>query len=279
MLRRSSFWLIVILALFAVACGGDEEAGTDGSTCDPAKAAEPGNYERSHQLGDLEQHYWVVVPSSYDGTAATPLYVLMPGGAGLAEPALVAWGPSLVGLDALVVFPDLAGAGRDDVATIRALVDDVADGYCIDRTRVYATGGSSSAGATARLMANASDVFAAFAVGIGSFGADGRDPVGPVPLLAWAGTTDFVSVERSVAQWAAVNNCDAPVVTDLGSDVAHHHYQGCDAPLEYYYFKGMGHQVPSHECGEIGGYCAEYQEFDFWADAGAFFAANPLDAP
>ncbi len=293
--------VLVALALMAVSACGDEDSvpesapaatgtstpatvdDTDGAGggCDDPSAVEPGAYEHGHTHAGVEQANFVVVPETYESGTPAHLYIVVPGGSGSAEGALMGWGPNLVGVDALVVFPELGHPASRTVPMMRALIDDVADTYCIDRSRVYATGTSASAGFTSRLMADASDVIAAFAPGIGRFPTTGLEPIGPVPLIAWSGDIDRAQVELSVAEWAAANGCTAePTVSDLGSGIAHHHYEGCAAPTEYYYFAGMGHQVPNHDCSAVGPqYCAEYQEFDFWEEVSRFFDAHPLPAP
>ena len=281
-----SFPVLALVLMSVAGCSADDTADStpvtdtvtqdDASHCDSLESIEPGQYQQSHILEGVEQAYWVVVPEGYSTNAAADLYIVVPGGSGGAQAAVTAWGPGLTGLDAVVVFPEVATEETKTVPMIRALIDDVANQYCIDSSRIYATGGSSAAGFTARLMAEASDVIAAFAQGIGRFGTIGLEPIGPVPFIAWSGDFDRGQVEDSVAEWIESNGCtNVPVVSDLGSGVAHHHYESCDAPSEYYYFEGMGHQVPVHDCSGIQ-YCAEYEEFDFWDDVGSFFDANPL---
>ncbi len=271
-------------ACFVPACGGGEpadigeDAGAGVATCSPSQSAEPGLEEQHHTLDGIDQPYWVAVPENYDSSTPVSVYIIVPGGSGSAQSAAAGWSPTLGGLDALVVFADVAKADRRTVPMIRALIDDVADRFCVDRNRVFASGTSANAGFTGRLMADASDVIAAFAPGIGRFGTLGLEPIGPVPLIAWSGDPDRTTVESSVAEWAVSNGCDGePSVSDLGPGIAHHHYEGCDAATEYYYFAGMGHQVPSHDCSaDRSGFCAEYEQFDFWDDVGGFFEAHPL---
>lgn len=69
---------------------------------------------------------------------------------------------------------------------------------------------------------------------------------------------------------------DLPTVSDLGSEISWHRYEGCDAPVEFYDFVGMGHTVPLHDCGGEFLFCSEYEEFDFWETATEFFDNNPL---
>lgn len=280
---------LLALALTSVTSCDDDSADSTPATelaaqgdvthCDSLESIEPGQYQQSHTHEGVEQAYWVVVPDGDSTSSAANVYLVVPGGSGGAQAALTDWAPTLIGLEALVVFPDVASPETRTVPMIRALIDDVANQYCIDDSRIYATGTSATAGFTARLMAEASDVIAAFAPGIGKFGTIGLEPMAPVPFIAWSGTPDRGQVEGSVAEWADANGCETvPRVSDLGSGVAHHHYEGCDAPSEYYYFDGMGHQVPNHDCSEGSRFCAEYEEFDFWEDVGGFFDANPLSA-
>lgn len=292
--------LVALTLVGVVSCGDDDDAAdsttatteqatpasagtSDGplvgaapiQECEPARPFEAGDHPGSNVVGEIEQNYWVVVPPSYDGVNPVAVYLLLPGGAGSAEPALAGWGPSLAGLDALVVVPDVFGLRRD-VDVSRALVDKVASEYCVAPTQVYAVASSSSAGQAGRLMAHAPDVIAASAIGLGSFGAIGLEPTSPVPVLAWTGDPDRQRTTEGVEVWVGHNGCARePTVSDLGSEISWSHYEGCDAAVEFYDFVGMGHRVPVHDCHGQFGYCAEYAEFDFWEVVSEFFAENP----
>jgi poly(3-hydroxybutyrate) depolymerase len=255
---------------------GDPQVATSGE-CDPARPAEAGDYPGTNRADDVEQAYWVVVPPSYDGVKPADLYLLLPGGSGNADVALAGWGPSLGGLDALVLIADLRESGTRNVEVLRALIDEVAAEYCVDATGVYVIGSSTSAAIAGRLMFAAPDLIAAAAVGVGDFRPEGMEPTAPVPLLVWTGDVDRWGAAPAAEEWAVHNGCDSePTVRDLGSGISWHHYEGCDATVEFYDFVGMGHMVPLHDCHGDAVFCSEYEEFDFWETASEFFDDNPL---
>ncbi len=221
--------LLGCIALLAASCGGSDFSTAVSSGCDLERPMEPGTHTGVVTYADSEQRYWVVVPASYDGTNPMPVYLLLPGGAGRAEPALAGWEPQFAGLDALVVAPDRGGTMKD-VEMVRALVGQIGSDYCVSESNVYAIAGSSSGVLAGWLMALTPDVVAAFAVGIGNFRPGRAEPSVPVPLHAYTGDADRSVVAGSVGYWAAHNGCDsAPTVTDLGSGITWNHYEGCDA--------------------------------------------------
>ena len=270
--------------LLAAACGASDgitsssDASLGGRTCTPARPAESGVSSDVHVVGDVEQPYWVLVPSGYTGAELRPLYLMLPGGAGDGELAMLGWRPAfeMSASPAILVFPDLR-SGRRDVKVLRELIGTVADDFCIDIDRVYAIGGSSSATITAQLVTDAPDAVAAAVIGIGGF-INTDNPDTAAPVLAYTGGTDLAATGNSVERWAERNRCTPqPTVTDLGSDVFHRHYEDCAEPLEFYVLENMGHRVPFHQCEEGSPYCAEFAEFDLIEAADEFFAQHSID--
>lgn len=186
----------------------------------------------------------------------------------------------------LVVYPD--GSGRldeilltwnagnccgyaldqqvDDVAVLRALVDELDLAYSIDRQRVYSTGMSNGGMMAYRLACEAADLFAAVAPVAGALNLEACDPSEPVSVLAIHGTADqhvlyeggapIVQVDRHPRQdrsvqdaltfWAGVNGCNLqPMVVQSGS-VSHETYLGCDPgrAVELLAIQGGGHAWP-----------------------------------
>ncbi len=257
------------------ACGDDSQTGSSAS-CDPALPAASGDVELVNSANGLEQPYWLVVPERYNGVDALALWLLLPGGLGDHQAAYAGWASSLHRAEAVVAVPNLQGASRE-VDVVVALIDDIASAYCVDRARVYAIGSSGSSRFTGALMERGSDHIAAFAVGLGGFGST-SETTPAVPFWSWTGNTDRKSTEPAALLWASRNGCDAePTVVELGDGIHHWQFAGCDAPAEYYFLDGMGHQVPGHECPESSVYCAQYDDFDFIDEVRGFFEANPLE--
>jgi polyhydroxybutyrate depolymerase len=165
-------------------------------------------------------------------------------------------------------------AGVDDVAYLRALLADVATRTAIDPKRVFVTGMSNGAAMSHRLACEAADVVAAIASveGENQFALAGCTPTRPVAVLDVHGTSDacwpypggnggclqaglYVSVESTLAGWAARNGCGLtpsevtlaplPGVND-GTSVVRHAYWGCAAggALEHLEVVGNGHYWP-----------------------------------
>ena len=110
---------------------------------------------------------------------------------------------SSVGRDAIIVYPRAIGASWEgsptastrpgqDIAFVRAMIDDVQRYYNIDRRRIYATGMSTGGGMAAVSACHMADLFAGVAAVSGAFYA----PVNqgcqnlPVAFMAIHGTAD-----------------------------------------------------------------------------------------
>ncbi|MCC6554322.1 MAG: prolyl oligopeptidase family serine peptidase [Polyangiaceae bacterium] len=158
----------------------------------------------------------------------------------------------------------------DDVQLARDLVAKIAEDYCIDPRRVYATGMSNGGFLSHRLGCEASDVFAAIAPVAGVLGIDpatctpGRPvPVmhfhgtedalvpytGGVPLVQWTtgGTLDFLSVDETMAAWRAIDGCSGTSeVYYQNGDSTCVRWLGCDGGSEVIrcVAEGAGHTWP-----------------------------------
>lgn len=156
------------------AAGADNAAGTaDAAACpqpaDPADGADgPGAgaaIERTLQVGDVEREYVAWLPDGYDGTVPVPVVGDFHGAGGTARGHaegssglatlgpergyLVVAGQATANSSGGVGWQKAVDEAPDDVAYFRAVLDDLAGTYCVDRDRVYATGFSSGAGFTA----------------------------------------------------------------------------------------------------------------------------------
>ena len=182
----------------------------------------------------------------------------------------------------VVVYPDAIDhhwndgrpefpADVDDVAFIRALIDELASRYSIDRKRVYITGMSNGAIMSYRLACELSDRIVAIAPVAGNFPAKLTCAPGtPVSVLAINGTEDplvpygggqvsrnrgvVLSAADSTAMFAKRAGCGAVHAAedepdrapDDGTRVHHQTYDSCPAPLaiELVTVTGGGHTWP-----------------------------------
>lgn len=114
-------------------------------------------------------------------------------------------------------------SGRDDVAFMRAIIEDLSEEACIDRSRVYVTGMSNGGFLAHRIGCEAADIVAAIAPVAGVLGVNEGDcsPARPLPVMQVHGTRDFIvpftgnvflrypSVEDTIAFWRGANTCAA----------------------------------------------------------------------
>lgn len=206
----------------------------------------------------LKRTYFVHVPSTLDTNKPAALVVALHG-ATMNAP-MMSW---FTGLNEIadrsgfiVVYPNGTGshfsftwnAGNccgpamqnkvDDVAFIRAMLDDVSKVHRVDQGRVFATGISNGAVMAYRLASELADRFAAIAPVAGPMGTETTSPSRPVSVLHFHGTEDefapyvggvgpksifrsnFFSVEHSVHAWMKANGCnETPTIEELAIKV------------------------------------------------------------
>lgn len=242
--------------------------------------------------GGQTRSYVVHAPLGLDPQKTAPVVIALHG-ATMTGP-LMAW---FSGLDAkadaagfIAVYPNGTGqrssyfwnAGNccgeaartdvDDVAFVRAVLDDLATAHRIDTRRVFATGISNGAMMAYRLAAELSDRVAAVAPVAGTMACGEPRPTRPVPVLHIHGTEDeFVpfgggrgpksisgvphrSVADTVAAWVRANGCrkepaDVEELPDRGGDgtkVTRTTYRGDTAGAEVVLvtIEGGGHTWP-----------------------------------
>jgi len=126
----------------------------------------------------------------------------------------------------------------DDVAYVRALLDDLGKSAPIDPKRVFATGMSNGALFCYRLASELADRIAAIAPVGGPMGQESCRPSRPVPVLHIHGSadefaplaggkgpknvlgTDFYSVEHGIKAWVKANGCPAKAAVTRIPDAA-----------------------------------------------------------
>lgn len=256
---------------------------------------------KNHEIkvGDDWRNYYVHLPPSYREGKPTPV-VLVFHGAGINarimaffsgmnckadEAGFIAVYPNGSGVaNTMLAFnsgklpPEVTRYLADDVAYVRALLDDLENHYSVDRSRVYSCGISNGGMMSHRLAMEMADRFAAIAAVAGTLTLDREDcrPSRPVPVLQIHGLSDWIvpydgvseqarkilpfvsfrSVDDTMAIWAELNHCDPePVIEPLpdkhndGTVVTRWIYrprQG-NAEVVLYRIAGGGHTWPGRK--------------------------------
>jgi polyhydroxybutyrate depolymerase len=211
----------------------------------------PGSHPRRLEVDRRQRSYVVHVPRGSDGRKALPLVLAIPG-ATMSAAQMERFSGLSTKADAasfVAVYPEGVGktfnAGNccgqaasqkvDDVAYIRAVLDDVATVVKVDPKRVYATGMSNGGMMCYRLASELSDRIAAIAPVSGPMGTEKCAPKRPVSVLHFHGTADehapfkggkatkglsklfspeFYSVEHSIKAWVQADGCRAEPVAE-----------------------------------------------------------------
>lgn len=243
----------------ATSTADDSSSSGDPAAC-PDSPVRPGEYVGLQlEFDGRTRNYNMFVPSSYDGSEATPLVFNFHGfGSNAAQQIFF----SDFNVDAeergvIAVYPNgvsnswnggaccgvATGRDIDDVGFVRALLDEVATTLCIDRDRVYATGMSNGGFMSHRLACEAADIITAVGPVAGPLGLEPEDcqPARPIPVIHFHGTADLVvpypgnltgfpPVEESMQGWADRNGCDPDSTVTLEMDDATcQTWEGCDA--------------------------------------------------
>ena len=260
-----------------------------------ALALGAGNHDVHLRVGKLERHYVVHVPP---GTAPKAAVVLNfhGGGANAREEQRYTRMDALADRERfIVVYPDGTGPVRerfltwnagtccgaasggqvDDVAFVRALLDDLAGRIDYDASRVYATGLSNGAMMSYRLAAELPDRIAAIAPVAGSMALARFSATHGVPVMHIHSVDDpralyngglgapfpitgsrvlHPPVEERLAEWARVNGCgpepEAKERRDWKSASGALHtatrlaWPGCKAETVLWKLSGAGHVWP-----------------------------------
>ncbi|KAG6301405.1 hypothetical protein E4U09_005273 [Claviceps aff. purpurea] len=231
--------------------------------------------------------YRLHLPSKYDAKTPTPLLIAYHGNGN--EPVKfegqTRFSDESVNPHMIAVYP--AGVNNswqgapyavphvNDEAFTMDLLTHIKDHYCIDESRVYASG-HSNGGGFCDVLACSRDVgaqFAAFAPISGAFytefqgnakcdaAAAAASKSWPRPMFEVHGTGDkripydgrksggngpLPSIPAWVSAWAKRNGCSAPVATDLGHGVHDYRYEcrGIVDGLEHIKVDGMSHAWP-----------------------------------
>ncbi len=121
---------------------------------------QPGTYVQSTMMiGGVDRTYYYYVPTSYDGSEAVPLLVVLHGGGSCGLSELLRADNKAEECGFIVVCPDYSTSFL--LPFVSGIIDQMATDYNIDTRRVYACGISMGGGSTAALVLALSDKIAA----------------------------------------------------------------------------------------------------------------------
>ena len=171
----------------------------------------------------------------------------------------------------------------DDVQFVVDVIDEVAETFTIDRTRVYAAGYSNGGLFAHQLGCQLRGRLAAIASVAASLHTVTRTLCTPETVIPavfihgtedeafpWTGTPDFMAVEEMLRLWAELSGCTSgPTVTSLpdrvadGITVQRHDYDNCAGSdhISLYAVDGGGHTWP--KSGDIS---ASVEMMDFFEE-------------
>ena len=256
--------------------------------------AKPGDIISVIETAQGERSFRVHVPVAYQPGKATPLVLNFHGYArdALQQETYSGLVPLADEETFMLVTPDGAGyplqwnivdvygdSGIDDVSFTAQLVDYLAQNYCLDLHRVYATGISNGGEMAAQVGCLLPDVFAAIApvAGVVYQACEGR----PMPVISFHGTWDFnvpfETAQPAMAEWARHNGCGEEVESELvAPTVMRETYASCNrADVVLYIVEAGGHTWPDAE-DDTGGVGPTTYEINANRLMWAFFQAHPI---
>ena len=265
------YLFFAVLALFlvpVVGCSnrgsGNPSSAADGGTGACHSTLEPGDHPETLTSGGQVRSYIIHVPPGYDGKQAVPLLFDFHGlgGSGLVQRQGTGFAEKADQTGFIAVFPDGSGVipswnggdccppatvnGVDDVAFTRAMIDRVSAEACIDRHRVYATGGSNGAVMSYFLACRAADVIAAVAPIDADALTPNCRPARPISALQFRGTADSIvpydggaitvvqpniatpGAQQNLADWRDLDGCTGSP-TPLANHSQCQIYETCSA--------------------------------------------------
>lgn len=220
------------------------------------RAGMAGEFDRTIHVDGRDRRFLLHVPGSYDPTRAAMLVFNLHGFTDTPEGqerishlfqvaderGFIAVNPAGVGnsWNGGVCCGLAQVTGVDDVHFLRVLLDQLADEYCVDPTRVYAMGFSNGGFLSHRLGCEMSDRITAVGPVAGEMGVSPCSPGRPVPVVMVHGTADpvvpyggnpllgYPSTATTIMGWVTRNGCD-PTGHEVYRNGAAHcdQYSGC----------------------------------------------------
>jgi polyhydroxybutyrate depolymerase len=279
MLRHSAHGFVFILILLFGRVWADVQAQASAApTCAAPRPADPGEIVESLESGGRSRVFITFIPVGYDGVTPMPVVLSMHGFAsnprqqmGFArwqvlgdQAGFISVYPQGTGLPLRWNGGSVGGDDRfftvDDVQFFRDLLDYLERTYCIDPTRVYATGLSNGGGMSHRLACELADRIAAIGTVVGAYNPLLEcTPSRPVPVISMHGMQDPIvpyqggqttpsflpPIEEWAAEWGARNGCrETSVMPDPSIPrVVVHRWTACDddASVILYAIEDGGH--------------------------------------
>ena len=189
---------------------------------------DPGDHRIWLDVGELRREYLVHVPLAYDGRRPIPVVLMFHGSGGSLDEISRGSGWSVKSDDEtfLAVYPNgfpnadgmrvwndgrPANDGRaDDVAFVRAMLDDLSARFRVDTRRVFVVGFSNGAGLAFRLGLELGESVAAIAPVAGRLSMVPEKLSRPVPTILIIGTEDAGfrgGAGASLGRWAPLLGC------------------------------------------------------------------------
>ncbi|KAJ6528254.1 carbohydrate esterase family 1 protein [Mycena vulgaris] len=229
--------------------------------------------------GGRDRSYSIHLPSNYSETKPYPLVLGFHGSSsiGFFFEADTGLSGSKYSADKIMVYPNGVGgawAGAnyseatvpEDLGFVSDLLDEIRAGWCIDNSRIYATGLSIGGGFVNTIACSeVGGQFAAFAAGSGSFYTDSSGVTGgctparsPIPMLEIHGGSDpdvhyaggpgeggtEPAIPDWLSWWALRNNCPSNTTETLFNGDVHHtvwECNGVEGVLQHWKVDDMGH--------------------------------------
>lgn len=213
--------------------------------------------------------YYVQLPASYSSSKPYPVVFQYHSLGGTAEETLTLYGINKTFPDAIYVTPQGLGSdgntawnnsGGRDANFTKAMLADIESKYCVDTTRVFATGFSMGAMMTYDIACELGDLFRAVAPISGTLMSDTASQCAkgrPIALWASHGVNDVVlsiSADRQARDALAKRNQCGTTTTAVDPSPCVK-YQGCLAGYDVTWCEWNGaHAIPSFAASAIGNF-------------------------
>lgn len=271
---RAALTLITAATLLLAGCAAPPEQGENAAS--RSVGAPQKTSQGTLTVDGKVRHYRLSTPEGFYRGAQWPVIFAFHGWDETA--AVLEETTGLNDAPALVIYPDgvdrawapapyARTSGAEDLAFVRALLDDVVSGYPVDRRRIFATGFSNGGGFAAYLGCRMPDTFHAVApVGAAYYAPIHDDCVDqPVARLDIHGTDDQVidyhggtrhgtpyeSVPAVLDEVARRNGCGGTAITRNSQQVIEQHWLGCRLPLVHLRVGGGAHVWPDLATAEV----------------------------
>jgi polyhydroxybutyrate depolymerase len=230
---------------------------------------DPGDYVRTVSRPQGDQHFHVHIPQSAAAEPAPVLFNFHGQGRTAEHQDEYSELPALSDREGFILVTPQGFFGEwnirgyfgdetvDDVGAVEQMLDALQDEFCIDASRVFATGLSNGAEMASQMGCLLGERFAGIAPVAGIIFEDCEDGP-PVAVVTFHGTDDFnIPYELAppaVAAWALHNGCgETPDEERVAENVLRETYPGCTgAPVVFYTLEGAGHTWPGAQDGAGG---------------------------